>query len=186
MRLLAPEPRCYIVIALCLCGCSPAKPPTADQLIRVAHLPPTSKDLIEVVLRSSAVPLSIDRSCQGVGSDFNDKTIGRYISGLLAQQGTPQGKNWIQTTIVNSDPEVWQCRVIIRHVDGDDRWGWGVQFSVRRHDGVVLGNSYKCIGGAELIPTPRRLPSSAPGFRPAHTPQSGATARYAPTADRSG
>lgn len=144
------------LVVVMLMGCrqgakttAPSPDPTSE--IRIGRLPPKPKDVVEALLRSSEVSLSVDSSCDGVGSDFGDRTIGRYVSGLLAEQSEPKGKNWIETTI---DPDkdaagedIWRCHVVIRHVDGDDRWGWGVQFAVRQKDGVVLRNSYRCTGG---------------------------------------
>ena len=128
---------------------APGPEPASE--IRISRLPPKPKDVVEALLRSSEVSLSVDSSCNGVGSDPGDKTIGRYVSGLLAEQADSRGKNWIETTI---DPDkdaagedIWRCNVVIRHVDGDDRWGWGVQFAVKQKDGVVLRNSYRCTGG---------------------------------------
>jgi hypothetical protein len=140
---------CCAVVVLVMSGCTRSS--SEARPVRIEHFPPNSKDLIEAALRSSDVPLSVDPSCKNVGSDFDDKTIGRYVSGLLAQQSEPKGSNWIQTTAESvrdgSGVDVWQCRIMIRHVDGDDRWGWGVQFSVRQRDGFVLRDSFKCIGG---------------------------------------
>ena len=136
-------------LVLVMSGCSRSS--SEARPVRIEHSPPNSKDLIEAALRSSDAPLSVDPSCQNAGSDFDDKTIGRYVSGLLAQQSEPKGSNWIQTTAESardrSGVDVWRCRIMIRHVDGDDRWGWGVQFSVRQRDGLVLRDSFKCIGG---------------------------------------
>jgi len=144
-------------LALSLTGCRqgannaiPSSVPAAAE-IRISRLPPQPKDIIEALLRSSEVSLAVDSSCSGVGSEASDKTIGRYVSGLLAEQSKPQGRNWIETTI---DPgksaageDVWRSHVVIRHVDGDDRWGWGVEFLVRQRDGVVLQDSFRCTGG---------------------------------------
>jgi hypothetical protein len=35
---------------------------------------------------------------------------------------------------------------MLRHEDGDDRWGWGIQFHVRSSDGLVLADSFSCLG----------------------------------------
>ena len=144
-------------VALSLTGCrqsaSNAIPSsrTAGTEIRISRLPPQPKDIIEALLRSSEVSLSVDSSCNGVGSEASDKTIGRYVSGLLAEQSKPQGRNWIETTMDSAKnaagEDVWRSHVVIRHVDGDDRWGWGVEFLVRQEDGVVLQDSFRCTGG---------------------------------------
>lgn len=140
---------CCAVAVLIMSGCS--RSGSEARPVRIEHSPPNSKDVIEAALRSSDVPLSVDSSCKNAGSDFEDKTIGRYVSGLLAQQSEPKGSNWIQTNAESvkegNGADVWRCRIMIRHVDGDDRWGWGLQFSVRQKDGIVLRDSFKCIGG---------------------------------------
>jgi hypothetical protein len=146
---------CLAAAALVGCGPRGAPPvqtsaPTAGSEVRIAHLPPRPKDVLEALLRSSEVSLSVDRSCNSVGTEATDQTIGRYVSGFLAEQSEPRGKNWIETGI---EPDksatgdaIWRCRITIRHEDGDDRWGWGVQFDVRQSDGVVIKDSYRCLG----------------------------------------
>jgi hypothetical protein len=124
--------------------------PSGRSEVRIAHLPPRSKDILEALLRSSEESLAVDKSCNSVGTEATDQTIGRYVSGFLAEQSEPRGKNWIETSIKpdkNTIGEaIWRCRITIRHEEGDDRWGWGVQFDVRQHDGVVTKDSYRCLG----------------------------------------
>jgi len=132
-------------------GCHPVDAP-ADAALSVSNLPPKPKDVIEALMRSSEISLSVDPSCNGVGTEASDKTIGRYLSGFLVEQNAPKGQNWIETTIESGKDAagvemIWLCHVVIRHVDGDDRWGWGVQFAVRQKDGVVLRDSFRCTGG---------------------------------------
>lgn len=147
----------YLAAALWLAGCSPrgnsnaavsGGPDRAE--VRVAHLPPKPKDVIEALLRSSEVSLSVDPSCNAVGTEPTDRTIGRYLSGFLAEQSEPKGKNWIETSIQPDKSAagevIWRCRVTIRHEDGDDRWGWGVQFDVRQMNGVTIKDSFRCLG----------------------------------------
>ena len=116
----------------------------------MAHMPPKPKDVLEALLRSSEVSLSVDSSCNGVGTEAADLTIGRYLSGFLAEQSEPKGKNWIETGIVSdksaTGDAIWRCHVTIRHEDGDDRWGWGVQFDVRQDSGLVMAASFRCLG----------------------------------------
>jgi hypothetical protein len=123
---------------------------TGEKVIRIAHLPPKPKDVIEALLRSSDISLSVDPSCNAVGTDASDRTVGRYISGFLSEQSTPKGKNWIdiatEPSKSASGERVWRCRVIIRHEDGDDRWGWGVQFDVDERNGTVIKSSFRCLG----------------------------------------
>lgn len=111
-------------------------------------IPPTDKEVIESLLASQNVSLGVDASCSGVGTDPTDSTIGDYISGFLAEQTTEKGKNWLDISVrpAENSPSLWQCSVVIRHVDGDDRWGWGVSFLMAARDHKVLEQSFRCTG----------------------------------------
>ncbi len=118
--------------------------------IRVAHQPPTAKDVIDAVIASGSVPLSVSSTCANVGTEPSDATIGRYLAGFLAELSSPTKKNWIETKVepgrsAAGEP-VSVCTLTLRHEDGDDRWGWGIRFQVRSSDGLVLSNSVTCVG----------------------------------------
>jgi len=114
------------------------------------NAPPTRKEVLRALLASQDVSLSIDSSCSGVGTDPADSNIGDYISGFLAEQNDTKGKNWLDITAKRSSvPGVgsfWTCDVVIRHVDGEDRWGWGVSFQMRPKDHSVVKGSFRCTG----------------------------------------
>jgi hypothetical protein len=120
--------------------------PTATPEIRVRHLPPDAQDIIEALLRSESVPLTVHPSCTGAGRD-EDQTIGRYIGRLLAERyhydNWANRKNWIDVTIASDQSGgVWRSSVVIHAGDGD---GGGVEFEVRQSDGLVLANSFRCL-----------------------------------------
>jgi hypothetical protein len=146
------------MIALAACGGgtpapapqTPAPAATAAHIVRVRHLPPTAKDVIDAAIESGTVPLSVSATCTSVGTEPTDATIGRYLAGFLAELSSPDKKNWIETKIDTGwsragDP-VSICTLVIRHEDGDDRWGWGVRFQIRSTDGLVLNDSFTCVG----------------------------------------
>jgi len=155
-----------LVVVLSACGSTPqttvpsseAKPaPASPQpaapaqaAVRVARLPPTAKDVIDAVIASGSVPLSVSPTCSNVGTEPSDATIGRYLAGFLAELSASNKKNWIETSVEpgrSADGEpVSICTLTLRHEDGDDRWGWGVRFHVRSSDGLVLVNSFVCTG----------------------------------------
>jgi hypothetical protein len=117
---------------------------------RIAHQPPSAKDVIDAAIASGNVALSVSPTCKNVGTDPADITIRQYLAGFMAEMSAENKKNWIETQIepgtsAAGEP-VFVCRLTLRHVDGDDRWGWGVQFQVRRGDGLVLTNSFTCTG----------------------------------------
>ena len=150
-----------LTVALAACGSSPsttAAPPSAaaaqpapgPAAVRVAHVPPTAKDVIDAVIASGGVALSVSPTCSNVGTEPSDTTVGRYLAGFLAELSTPDKKNWIETKVEPGQSAAGEpvsiCTLTVRHEDGDDRWGWGVRFHVRSSDGLVLGNSFTCTG----------------------------------------
>jgi hypothetical protein len=123
---------------------------TAPAGIHVARQPPSPKDVIEAAIASGSVPLKVSTSCANAGTEPSDATIGRYLAGFLAELSSPDKKNWIETKIEAGRSAAGEpvsiCTLTLRHEDGDDRWGWGVQFHVRSSDGLVLADSFTCVG----------------------------------------
>lgn len=148
--------------ALALASCGGGSRSTADQAprtadgnresaaVHVAHQPPTAKDVIDAAIASGNVPLSVSPTCASVGTESTDRTIGRYLAGFMAEMQSPDKKNWIETTIEPGKSDKGEpvsiCTLTLRHEDGDDRWGWGVRFLVRTSDGLVLHDSFTCVG----------------------------------------
>jgi hypothetical protein len=142
-----------LLLASCSTASSSREQPTvgaARPEVHVAHQPPTAKDVIDAVIASGGVTLNVSPTCKNVGTESSDQTIGRYLAGFMAELSSPDKQNWIETQIepgTSSKGEpVSICRLTLRHVDGDDRWGWGVQFHVRKSDGLVLADSFVCTG----------------------------------------
>jgi hypothetical protein len=152
--------RAWLVPAVvALASCSPRADTTAPAAfvpsatpaaVRIAHQPPSPKDVIDAVIASGSVPLKTSPTCANVGTEPADATIGRYLAGFLAELSAPDKKNWIETKIERGRSAAGEpvsiCTLTLRHEDGDDRWGWGVQFKVRSADGLVLNDSFVCIG----------------------------------------
>jgi hypothetical protein len=137
------------------CAAPPAYAPAAENqkpasLVRVANRPPLGKDVIDAVLASAAVPLTVSPSCDKAGTEPADATIGRYLAGFMAEMSSASAGNAIQTSVEPGQSatgeRVWVCRLTLRHADGDEVWGWGVQFHVRDSDGAVLADSFTCTG----------------------------------------
>jgi hypothetical protein len=113
-------------------------------------VPPTRKEIVRALLASQDVSLAVDSSCSGVGTEPADANIGDYISGFLAEQNSDKGKNWLdivtkRASVPGAEP-AWTCDVVIRHVDGEDRWGWGVSFQMKAKDHSIVKTSFRCTG----------------------------------------
>ena len=135
-------------VLLTSCAGPPAQAPSSQ--VFVAHRPPQPKDIIEAVMGSQAVALKVSSTCSNVGTEPTDQTIGRYLAGFMANMAEPGKTNWVETKSAAGKSEsgeaVWICDFVLRHEDGDDRWGWGVRFHVRASDGLVLADSWTCVG----------------------------------------
>ncbi len=137
-------------LLVCACfalvGCRTADPP--GRSTKLQHLPPTAKDVIDAVLESARTPLA-DSSCVGYGTEPTDRTVGRYLAGYLAGLSSQDARNAVTTSIesrTENGHAVYVCRLMIRHAQGEDVWSWGVQFTAQQSDGVVLVNSWRCVG----------------------------------------
>ncbi|GHU20410.1 hypothetical protein FACS189475_09190 [Betaproteobacteria bacterium] len=116
--------------------------------IRVATLPPTAKSVIGAMFLSAKVPLSVDSSCHGVGTDFLDTTLGEYLSGFLAELNDPNSRNSVQveiTTDTLAENNGWLTRIWLGKAQKEEEWQWGIEFFVTQ-DGLVSPTSYRCIG----------------------------------------
>lgn len=149
MRVLAAG--LAIVAALAAGGCQPARREAAETAYRLRRLPPQPKEIVAGMFAISQTPLTVSPLCAGVGTEADDTTIGHYLSGFLAELSDPEAKNAVKTSAEEGKSEtgeaVWVCRVMIQHAQGEDIWNWGVEYSVRAADGVVLPGTVRCLGG---------------------------------------
>ena len=156
------KPHTPILIAVCLLSVSCSRDPQpvpaqvspshpiADTKTYDENTPPTKKEIVRALLASQDVSLTTDSSCKGVGTEPADANIGDYISGFLAEQNSGNGKNWLDIETKRAtgpgSEAVWNCALVIRHVDGDDRWGWGVSFQMKPKDHSIVKTSFRCTG----------------------------------------
>ena len=146
-----------VVVILASCGTSPTPASQATRPapseVHVARRPPAAKDVIEAVIASGGVSLNVSPTCRNVGTEPSDATIARYLAGFMAELSSPDKKNWIETQVESGTSATGEpvsiCTLTLRHVDGDDRWGWGVRFQVRKSDGLVLADSFTCWGSSD-------------------------------------
>jgi hypothetical protein len=114
-------------------------------------VPPTDKEMIRAVFRMQDVNFSAGQFCNNVGTEFADKDIGDYLSGMLAQINEPKGKSWVQTsakraTLPDTGDAVWECEVTIRHMHGEEVMNWGVRFKLKASDRSLVNGSIVYIG----------------------------------------
>jgi hypothetical protein len=132
-----------VCLCLALAACR-----TNEPAVRVPHLPPTAKDVIDAAMAMSQLPLT-DASCKGFGTETTDRTVGRYLAGYLAELSSSEAQNAITTSVAPANENsqaVYVCRLMIRHSLKEDVWSWGLQFAVRQSDGVLAAGSVRCIG----------------------------------------
>jgi len=112
---------------------------------------PSPQEVMRLLMTLQDVPLKGNETCATAGTSLSDTDIGDYISGWLVELKPGQGANWIDakaTPAAGDDKQAgWKCVVMFRHVNGDDRWGWGVSFHVRASDHKPVKESIRCLGG---------------------------------------
>lgn len=133
-----------IVLSFLVASCAAARPAVAPE-VRVAHLPPDETDILEALIRSANVPLTVDPFCHDIASTTEDKTIGRYVSGLLATH-IRGGQNSIDVNVTEGYPDkkVWIGSVVFSSGEDQSPYVWGLEFRVRRSDGLVFPSSFRC------------------------------------------
>lgn len=111
--------------------------------------PPTPKRVISVLLANGDVPLTVDVSCKGVGSESKDANLRDYVSGLLENFTDASAKNSISVKVtpvkLPNGERRWQCQIEFVHVPGEDPFRYGVSFQMKM-DGTLVKKSVRCIG----------------------------------------
>jgi len=151
----------FISLVLLTLSCSrPPEPPSKDVPKETTsitskpvdpNVPPTGKEMIRALFRMQNVNLTAGQHCNNVGTEFSDKDIGDYISGMLAQINKPEGKSWIKTSVQpgklsDTSEAVWECEVTIRHTDREEVMDWGVRFKLKASDRSLVNGSIMCVG----------------------------------------
>ena len=77
------------LLVLLTAGCAPTAPGRGAELRMV----PDTNEVIDVLFRSEAVPMSVHPSCQTIALAEGIETIGAYVGVLLARQ-TEGSENW--------------------------------------------------------------------------------------------
>lgn len=128
-----------VLLAGCVAGRSSGPPE-----VRVSHLPPDEADILEALIRSEGVPLSVHPLCQEIAGTAKDQTIGRYVAGLLATHG-PGTENWLGVYTQDTfEDGHWIATFLSISGTEDDPYHWGVEFLIRQSDGLVIPGSFRC------------------------------------------
>lgn len=123
----------------------PAPPPES-----AAAPAPTTKQILQALFGALDTPLSVSETCTGIGTEADDRTVGDFIAGFLAEMSARTGQNWIEVAAerarATDGRPVWQCRVILRRHHGEEEWGWGVGFHLGDPPRNPLNGSIRCLG----------------------------------------
>jgi hypothetical protein len=146
------RPASMLVLALLATaiGCSPAPEatPVAASPTPRAFGPqkesPDRDSILRVLLSATDYRLSRHESCKSAATQPDDQTIGDYLAGFMAEQGS--GSNSISARCPSSGSSSHQCEVYLQHADGDDQWAWGVGFQIAIKDGALVDGSVRCLG----------------------------------------
>jgi hypothetical protein len=112
---------------------------------------PEPKDIIYLVMQLHDIPLSVHESCNGVGTDFEDQTIGEFLSGFMAYQSGESKENALEIE-VTSDTEKdisdkhWKAVFLIRGNVEDTPFAWGISFVFMDKTKEVVKSSIRCVG----------------------------------------
>jgi hypothetical protein len=114
---------------------------------------PDKKKILSLLFENMDVPLSVDPSCNGVGTAFQDATIGQYLSGFWAHHTDKDGSNYLKIEIApkeraNNTVAGWEARILIHrfHPEAEEIWAWGVSFEIRGSDHTVMRETFRCLG----------------------------------------
>ena len=134
-----------LLVASCVAG-----PPDPGPQVRVSHRPPDRTDILEALILSEAVSLAADPQC-GWTPDVAGRTLGRYLAGLLTGPyevyADEPGVNWIEIATVSEEEgagALWRSRVLIH---AGEREAQGLEFLIRQSDGLMLGDTFRCVRG---------------------------------------
>ena len=120
-------------------GACTAAPPNSGAELRMV---PDTEEVLDVLFRSEAVPMSVHPSCQRIADRKGVATIGAFVATLLARQ-VEGGGNWTSVSLSGeAGPEemLWRIAVTFR---GNSK-SPGVDFLIRPSTRRVIPESFRC------------------------------------------
>jgi len=122
---------------------------SVDAVVEVAgEEVPSDKEIIYMVMQLHEVPLVVHPSCEGMGMDFDDTTIGQFMSGFWAYQSESAGVLDInvETAETTDGIERWTAKVMIEGIVEETPYSAGISFDIRKSDKEVEVESVRCLG----------------------------------------
>ena len=112
-----------------------------------------AKEALRYLLRSNAIPLTVNASCSTVGMR-GDRTIGDFTGGMLSQFVYVKGenaKNWISASCKNSPQysktnPVRDCEITFHQARLEENvlWAWGFRFSAKVRSNEIIQSTLLC------------------------------------------
>lgn len=109
------------------------------------RMAPDTEEILDVLLRSEAVPMRVHPSCQAIAEAEGIETIGAYVGALLARQ-TEGGENWTRVWLYAEDgsgEKFWRADVTFRGSLKES----GIEFLIRPSTRRVIPESFRCTAG---------------------------------------
>jgi hypothetical protein len=106
---------------------------------------PDTEEIIDVLFRSEAVPMSVHPSCQAIAEADGIESIGAFVGAMLARQ-TEGGANWPRVWLSaegGSEEMLWRVEVTFRGSLSEP----GVAFLIRPSTRRVIPESFQCHAG---------------------------------------
>jgi hypothetical protein len=131
-------------LSLGVASCAAELPDASLEEVQVRHIPPSETDLLEALLRSASIPLSVHPLCEELAGSAGSRSIARYVAAILAEQG-PHTVNRLDVYSVGYDLFDYSL-VTFLPLGGteEDPQLWGLEFRIRQSDGRVLPDSFRC------------------------------------------
>ena len=113
------------------------------------------KEALGYLLNSHKIPLTVNSSCETVGMDFTDKTIGDFTSGMLSQFVYAKGensKNWISGVCrdghrTSKIKPIRDCEITFHQARLEEEvlWSWGFKFSADKRNSTIIRSTLQCV-----------------------------------------
>jgi len=124
---------------------------TVAQTYRLKMGEPSTKDVLWIVMKNYDLPLSTSESCEGVGTSFEDETLGDYFAGFWQYHNCEDCNNSLDIQIAKGDQPLveskhWNIRFMINGETEGETWSWGAAFAIEDEGWKIIPSSLRCLG----------------------------------------